>query len=103
MKSTTLACIAPLLNILRAHPALRETRPAAFHLNSRDFIHFHDGPDGIFVDVLLSNGRVRMPVSTRSEQAELMERIESKLASLESHSGNKRSSKQQRRDTRQDS
>lgn len=43
----------------------------------------YDEPDGIFADVRLSKGRVRMPVSTGSEQADLMERIEEKLSALE--------------------
>ncbi len=38
MKTATLERLAPLLNLLRAHPALREVRPAAFHLNGRDFL-----------------------------------------------------------------
>jgi hypothetical protein len=48
------------------------------------------GAVGIFADVLLSKGRVRMPVSTLSEQSELLERIEHNLSSLGSHARNKR-------------
>jgi hypothetical protein len=98
MKSTTLNCIALLLNVLRAHPALDEVRPAAFHFNGRDFIHFHEEPEGIFADVRLAKGRVRMPVSTRFEQAELLESIERKLSLLESHAPNTRTRKRQRRE-----
>ncbi len=83
MKTATLERLAPLLNLLRAHPALREVRPAAFHLNGRDFVHFHDELEGIFADVRLSKGRVHMRVSSPAEQAELLERIEDILASLE--------------------
>ncbi len=95
MKNATLECIAPLLDVLRAQPTIREVKPAAFHLNGRDFIHFHEGPEGIFADVLLSKSRVRMPVSTRSEQSELLERIEHNLSSLDSHSRNRRAKKRE--------
>lgn len=84
MKRAALDRIAPLLDVLRAHPALREVRPTVFHLNDRDFLHFHDEPGGIFADVRLTKGFVRMPVSSRSEQAELLERIDQSLSSLDS-------------------
>ncbi len=83
MKTATLERLAPFLNLLRAHPALREVRPAAFHLDGRDFVHFHDEPEGILADVRLSKGRVHMRVSSPAEQAEFLERIEDILASLE--------------------
>jgi hypothetical protein len=85
MKRTTIDRIAPLLKMLRAYPALREVRPSAFHLNGRDFLHFHDEPEGIFADVRLTTGFVRMPVSSRSEQWELLERIDHTLSSLDAH------------------
>lgn len=96
MKDSTLETLAPLLRVLRGNPILEEVRPTAFHLDAQDFIHFHEEPEGLFADVRLSKGRVRMPVSTRSEQAELLERIESKLPSLESHSRGKRQRKRGR-------
>lgn len=85
MKQTTLARIAPLLQELRCHPSLREVRPTVFYVNDRDFLHFHDEPDGVFADVRLARGFVRLPVSTRVEQLELFERIEECLSSLDSH------------------
>ncbi len=97
MKSATLDCIAPLLAVLRGYSALREVRPTVFHLNGRDFIHFHEAPDGIFADVRLSKGQVRMSVSTQAEQSELLERIEDALSTLESHS---HGSKTKKRDNR---
>jgi hypothetical protein len=98
MNHTTLACITPLLEVLRAYPELREVRPTVVHLNGRDFIHFHDEPEGIFADVSLSKGRVRLPVSTRAEQSELLARIERNLSSIELHSRNKRPRKRQSRE-----
>lgn len=93
MKSATLERIGPLLAVLRGYSTLSEVRPAEFHLSGRDFIHFHEELGGIFADVRLSKGQVRMPVATRSEQSELLERIEETLSALESHAQGKRSAR----------
>jgi hypothetical protein len=98
MKSTTLERIGPLLAVLRGYSALSEIRPAVFHLGGRDFVHFHEMPEGIFADVRLAKGQVRMPVSTQPEQAELLERIEETLLALESHSRRKRAEKRDGQD-----
>jgi len=90
MKQSTIELISPLLSALRAYSVLDEIRIAAFHLNGRDFIHFHETDDGVIADVLLDRGRVSMSVSNASDQAELLERIESRLSSLESHDGHRR-------------
>ena len=79
----TLARIAPLLEELRARPMLRETRPGVFALKSRAFLHFHDDPAGIFADVRLAGELVRMPVMLRSDQAELLERVDDCLSAIE--------------------
>lgn len=81
----TLARISPLLEELRARPVLREMRPGVFYLRSCAFLHFHDDPGGIFADVRLSEDFVRMPVTSRSQQSELLERIDDCLSAIESH------------------
>jgi len=81
---STLARIAPLLEELRVRPALRERRPGVFSLGSRAFLHFHDDPRGIFADVRLADAFVRRPVTTRSQQADLLEEIDACLSSVES-------------------
>ena len=93
MKDSTLEVLAPLLSVLRSFLALEEVRPTAFHLDGRDFIHFHEEPPGLFADVRLSKGRVRMSVVTRSEQGELLERIEEKLVATERRERGKRQRK----------
>ncbi len=93
MKDATLETLAPLLAALRGYSVLNEIRPAAFYLKGRDFIHFHEAPQCVFADVLLSKGRVQMPVSTDSEQAELLDRIDLQLSSLESHGNRTRRKK----------
>ena len=91
MRDSTLEILDPLLKALRGYSVLEEVRPAAFHLNGKDFIHFHeDEPEGLVADVRLSKGRVRMPVGTRSEQAELIGRIDQKLSNLEVHASKTR-------------
>jgi hypothetical protein len=86
----TLARIAPLLEALRARPVLRERRPGVFELKSRAFLHFHDDPSGIFADVRLAGGFVRLSVTSRSEQAELLERIDECLSAVESRAPDRR-------------
>lgn len=90
MKDSTLELLVPLLNALRGYSILDEIRPTAFYLRGRDLIHFHETEQGVVADVLLSRGRVQMPVSTDAQQAALLEKIEPQLGSLESHSARSR-------------
>ena len=84
LKASTLHSLNPLLDVLRAHPALREVRPAEFALDDKDFVHFHEDSDDVFADVCLKEeGRVHMPVSSPAEQAEFLERIDRTLEALE--------------------
>jgi hypothetical protein len=99
VKQATLAAIAPLLEVLRAHPALSEVRPAEFELDGRGFLHFHEERGGVVADVLLAEGRVTLPVSSRAEQAELLERIEHSLASLEARKRDRQRRGRVRKDT----
>jgi hypothetical protein len=98
MKTTNIDCLAPLLAILRSYPALHEVRPAVFHLHGKDFIHFHETPEGICADVRLSKGQIRMSVSTPSEQSELLERLDETLATVDSHAKGRQLGKRNRRD-----
>ena len=88
----TLARISPLLAQLRARTVLRERRPGVFELKSRAFLHFHDDPSGIFCDVRLAEDFVRMPVTSRSEQSDLLDRIDDCLLAAESRATQKRRS-----------
>ena len=92
-----LARLSPLLAELRARPMLRERRPGVFELKSRAFLHFHDDPSGIFADVRLAKDFVRLNVTTRSGQADLLEHIDACLSSIESRATDER---RQRRRTR---
>lgn len=86
---STLARIVPLLEKLRAYPVLCEQRPGIFYLKSRAFLHFHDHPSGVFADVRLAEDFVRLPVTTASQQVDLLERIDDCLFTVESRSTDK--------------
>ena len=86
----TLGRIAPLLQELRGRTVLRERRPGVFELNSRAFLHFHDDPAGIFADVRLAEDFVRLPVTSVSQQSELLERIDECLSTIESRATDRR-------------
>ena len=86
----TLARISPLLEQLRARPLLRETRPGVFELKSRAFLHFHDDPAGVFADVRLVDGFVRLLVTSSSQQSDLLERIDDCLSAIESREEDRR-------------
>lgn len=92
----TLARIAPLLEELRARSALRERRPGVFELKSRAFLHFHDDPSGIFADVRLADDFVRLPVTTRAEQSELLDRIDDCLSTVEARANDRHRSRGRR-------
>jgi hypothetical protein len=87
---STLARILPLLEELRARPALREHRPGVFYLRSRAFLHFHDDPTGVFADVRLADEIVRLPVTSSSQQWDLLERIDTCLSTIEMRSVDRR-------------
>jgi hypothetical protein len=91
-----LARISSLLQELRARTALREERPGVFSLRSRAFLHFHDDPSGVFADVRFANAFVRLPVTSASEQADLLERIDDCLSSVESRLDERRRKRRRR-------
>jgi hypothetical protein len=78
----TLLRLAPLLEKLRALEGLVEKRPGVFYRRSKAFLHFHDDPEGIFVDVRLrfEDPFTRLPVTTREEQTALVTEIQHALA-----------------------
>ena len=84
MRHETNETLEMLLNFLKSYEILSEMKPTNFHLNGKGFIHFHDEPDGLWADIFLSKGRLRMPANTASEQADVIGTIETTLESLES-------------------
>lgn len=75
--------IEPLLIDLRNIDVLSERRPGIFYTGRKEFLHFHELPDAMVADLFLPNERVRLPVSSRSEQLELLDRIWPTIENLE--------------------
>jgi hypothetical protein len=73
----TLQRLAPLLQQIRAMDGLVEKGPGVFYRKSKAFLHFHDDPAGIFVDVRLRHQDpfTRFAVTTRKQQADLVSEI----------------------------
>ncbi len=78
--------LAPLLEKLRALPALREKRPGVFYLESRAFLHFHEDPSGVFADVRLGTNFTRLPATSKAQQADLLDQIDEHLSAIISRS-----------------
>ncbi len=72
--------LAPLLKQLRTRATLREKTPGIFYWCSKAFLHFHEDPAGLFVDVRLDEDFTRLPVSTEAEREMLLKRIDRFLA-----------------------
>ena len=86
----TLARMSPLLEALRARPALRERRPGVFELESQPFLHFHCDETEIFADIRVSGEFIRMPVTSSSQQFDLLERVDECLSAIEDRAENRR-------------
>lgn len=99
MKQSTRETLEPLLRFLRSYACLEETLESRFLLKGKDFVHFHDDPDGLWADAKLSKGRLRLSVATRAEQGELMSLIVEKLDMLDSHEKRSRGKDRNRRST----
>ena len=54
--------VEPLLAQIRTCPALKEKKRGVFYLKGRSFLHFHEDPKGMFADVGVGAGFVRLKV-----------------------------------------
>ena len=77
----TLKSLTPLLQQLRTLDGLVEKGPGVFYRKSKAFLHFHDDPAGIFVDVRLRHDDpfTRLAVTTRKQQAVLVTKVKRAL------------------------
>ena len=81
-QSQALAKLALLLNELRALPLVERT-PGSFYFKGKAYLHFHEDPAGLFVDVKLAHREFeRLPVSTAAEQALVLNQVRASLASF---------------------
>jgi hypothetical protein len=78
---STLEGLTPLLERLRSFDALIEKRPGVFYRKNKAFLHFHEDPVGLFVDVRLrvDDPFTRLPVSTPRQQSTLIAKVERAL------------------------
>jgi hypothetical protein len=77
----TLEVLTPLLDRLRSVDGLVEKRPGVFYRRSKAFLHFHEDPAGIFVDVRfhLEDRFERLRVSSDKEQSALVSKVQRAL------------------------
>ena len=68
--------LEPLLGRIRACGGLKEKSRGIFYLKSRAYLHFHEDPAGVFVDIRAADGRDfdRMKLDPEAE-AEILARI----------------------------
>jgi hypothetical protein len=74
---STLEGLSAFLDRLRSIDGLVEKRPGVFYRRSKAFLHFHEDPSGIFVDIRLNidDPFTRLPVTTRSQESEIISTI----------------------------
>jgi hypothetical protein len=78
---STLKELTPLLNRLRSFDELIEKTPGSFYRKSKAFLHFHEDPLGLFVDVRLvpTEPFTRLRVTTQRERAAFLAEVKRAL------------------------
>jgi hypothetical protein len=68
--------LEPLLAKIRRQGALREKSRGIFYLKSRAWLHFHEDPAGLFVDIRAADGKDfdRLKLDAAAE-AEVLRRV----------------------------
>jgi hypothetical protein len=74
--------IEPMLERLRALPGLKEKSRGTFYRGSKAFLHFHEDPSGMYVDVRLADDFERFRVTTRTEQDSCLRRVRKALGRM---------------------
>ena len=75
----TLDAIEPLLEGIRKLPVLSERRRGIFYKKSIAYLHFHEDPAGLFVDVKLEGAWKRMDVSSSRAKRDLLAAVKKDL------------------------
>jgi hypothetical protein len=76
----TLQQLEPLLQRLRALPALAERKPGIFYRGSSAFLHFHEDPAGVFADVKLDGKSFsRFKLAGASDDEDLLAKVSAVL------------------------
>jgi len=77
----TLRQLEPLLQRLRALPALTERKPGIFYRGASAFLHFHEDPAGVFADVKLDGKSFsRFKLDSAPDHEELLAKVSALLS-----------------------
>jgi hypothetical protein len=78
----TLTGLTSLLTRIRSFDGLVEKSPGVFYRRSKAFLHFHEDPEGLFVDVRFRDDEpfTRLPVTTSRQQSTLVAGIRRALS-----------------------
>ena len=77
----TLSQLEPLLQRIRALPALAERKPGIFYLGASAFLHFHEDPAGVFADAKLDGKSFsRFKLNGALENEELLASLSASLS-----------------------
>ena len=68
-----------LLDHLREMAGLEEKRLGIFYFKSKAFLHFHEGPAGLFADLRVAGDWQRYPVSAAGERQILLDAVQQEL------------------------
>jgi hypothetical protein len=73
--------LEPLLEQLRRIDGLREKSRGIFYVKSRAFLHFHEDPAGLFVDLRSADGRDfdRFQFDPDTGRDELIETVKTRM------------------------
>jgi hypothetical protein len=74
-RSQALDELEALLDELRSVPGLVERRRGVFHRGSKAFLHFHEDPTGLHVDVRIGADFERHRVQTLEEREHLLDLV----------------------------
>jgi len=65
--------LAPLLDQLRGHAALKEKSRGCFYLRGKGFLHFHEhGQDELYADIGLGAEFDRLPAMTKAQHQAIL-------------------------------
>ena len=73
--SRSLASLSKLLGDIRSRTGLIEKKPGVFYRKSKAFLHFHEDPAGIFMDVRDRDDWRRLPAAEHNQCLNEIDRI----------------------------
>ena len=78
--AVALDAIEPMLIELRRLEGIRERSRGVFYRKNSAFLHFHEDPAGIFVDLRTDSEWLRLPVNKSSERRQLVRLVRELLS-----------------------